>query len=183
MSLTQIDPCYLVVKLILRPFNTGNLAEPEAAFVAENARKHANVLWLNLVAIVLVAFGLGNASDEAIGQIINALIAPVMVMGAAWFGISFGGVPRQLMNIAMLITFWMFTAFSISLTTMFVAVVYSVHPIMWPVFIIVYVGALTSCILYDTTDGLKVGLDEAVLLHSRYGIAHYRKEGVNLDES
>ncbi len=180
--MARFDVFYQLVIFILRPFQAGNLSKGDTQFVAENARKHAKVLWLNFGAIILVAFGLQSASSDAIGQIITALIAPVMVMGAAWFAVSFGGIPKHLMNIAMSVTFWMFAAFLTSLSTMFVAVLYSVHPIMWPVFVLIYLGAFISCVLYDTADGLKVGLDEAVLKHSRAALLYYIREGISPDD-
>lgn len=178
----RLDPMYLLVSLILRPFHKAKLAEYERAFVLDNTTKHASVMWINALGIGLVTFGLQFASQETIGQVISTLIAPVMVMGAAWFAISFGGVPKHLVNIAMAVTFWMFTAFLVSLSTMFVAVFFVVNPIMWPVFAIIYVGALISCILYDTADGLKAGLDEAVLKHSRAALVYYKGQGIPTDE-
>lgn len=178
----RINPFYYLVRLILRSFESSNLESYELEFVQENARKHAKVLAINAVAIALVIFGLQKSTSDAIGQIITALLAPVMVIGVAWFEISFGGVPKKLMNIAMDITTWMFMAFVISLSTMFIAVLYTVDHIMWPVFITIYIGAIISCILYDTADGLKAGLDEAVLKHSRAAILFYKKQGIEPEE-
>lgn len=175
-----MNPFYWLVRSILRSFEVSGLEPYELEFVRENTRKHAKVLAINFVASIPVILGLQRATSDAVGQIITSLLAPVMVIGTAWFMISFGGVPKKLMSIAMNITTWMFMAFMISLTTMFIAVLYTVDPIMWPVFIAVYVGVVISCILYDTADGLKAGLDEAVLKHSRAAILYY-KEKFNIE--
>ena len=43
---------------------------------------------------------------------------------------------------------------------------------------------VVSCIQYDCTDALKVGLDDALLKHSRAAIRYYQeREGISVDES
>ena len=61
---------------------------------------------------------------------------------------------------------------------MFIAVMFVTPPFVWPALAIIYIGAVFACIQYDTADGLKAGLDEALLKHSRAAIVYYRKQGV-----
>lgn len=39
-----------------------------------------------------------------------------------------------------------------------------------------------SCIQHDTADGLKAGLDEALLKHSRAALMYYLKQGISTEE-
>jgi uncharacterized membrane protein len=140
------------------------------------------VLWVNVIATIFIYESLRRTSLENVGTVIASLIAPVMVLGTAWFAISFGGVPQRLINIAMSVSFWMFAAFIVSLSAMFIAVAFVTSQYLWPVLAFVYLGALISCIQYDTADGLKAGLDEAVLKHSRAALAYYHKQGIQEEE-
>ncbi|HRY82699.1 MAG TPA: hypothetical protein P5232_03290 [Candidatus Moranbacteria bacterium] len=180
--LNKMDPIFLWLRFVVarRFFDSGLLPE-ENAFVLSNISKHRNVLWLNVVCSVFVYFSLLKTNPDKISIVITSLLAPVMVMGGAWFAISFGGIPAKLMDIAMSTTSWMFAAFSISLSSMFIAVGFSTYPLLWPVLTVIYIGALISCIQYDTADGLKAGLDEAVLKHSRAALIFYReKQGIDI---
>lgn len=177
----MFDPIYLFLRyLVLRDFFKTSLGEAEQAFLHANIKKHRAILWLNIIASVFICIGLRQAAHPE--TLISALIAPVMVMGAAWFAISFGGVPTKLLHIAMKVTFWMFTAFLLSLTAMFLAVALISPWWIWFPLAVIYYGALVSSIMYDTTDGLKVGLDEAVLKHSRAALQYYAQQGVKIEE-
>lgn len=177
----QIDPIYWILRLILRGFFKAELKPEERAFIEDNVRKHRIALWVNVVAIPFVLLGLRQTAPGDIGTVIMALIAPVMMLGGAWFGISFGGVPQKLIDIAMLTTLFMFTAFIVSLSTMFVAVAFISSPYLWPVLLVIYLGALAAFIQYDTADGLKAGLDDALLRHSRAALRYYReKQGIDV---
>ncbi|MAF80242.1 hypothetical protein CL629_04150 [bacterium] len=177
-----IDPIYWLLRLILRNFINAELTKVEKRFVQNNIDKHRGVIWVNIIVSVFVFLGLSNTPEDTISLVITSLIAPVMVMGAAWFAISFGGIPQKLINIAMSVTFWMFTAFVVSLSAMFIAVGFVTNPYLWPALIIIYLGALFSCIMYDTSDGLKAGLDETQLKHSRAALAYYEKEGIRPED-
>lgn len=177
-----MDPIYFLLKIILRNFFTSDLREEERLFVEENLRKHRKILWLNICAAILIVFGLRVLPFEKTGLVVSSLIAPVMVLGTAWFTISFGGIPQKLIAVAMTVTYWLFAAFSISLSAMFLAVGFVVSPYFWPVLIFIYLATLTACIQYDTADGLKVGLDEALLKHSRAAIRYYGIQGIKEDE-
>lgn len=173
------DPFYLFLHLILRRFLKSGLEVRETLFVLNNINKHRKVLWINLICATLVFLALRETRVEDMGVLITCLIAPVMLTGTAWFAISFGGVPAKLIEVAMSITFWMFTAFMISLTTMFLTVCYILPFFIWPVLFLIYLGVIVSCILYDTCDGLKAGLDDALLTHSKTAIRYYRKMGID----
>jgi hypothetical protein len=177
-----MDPIRALLNLTLRGFLKADLKKDESAFVQDNIRKHRIVLWINLGACVLVYLGLRSTPTNAIGTVITSLLAPVMVLGGAWFAISFGGVPRKLLGIAMSITLWMFMAFLMSLSAMLISVAFVTSFWFWPVLALIYVGTVVACILYDTTDGLKAGLDEAMLKHSRAALMFYEKQGIDPDE-
>jgi|GEM_PF-1002339 len=172
-----MDPIHLLLKAILRPFFSSALHEEEKLFLKKNIEKHRKILWLNVCAAALIVYGFSSIPVQNIGIVVSSLVAPVMVLGTAWFTISFGGIPKKLIRIAMAITFWLFASFTISFTTMFLAVGFIVTPAFWPVLIFIYVGALIACIQYDTADGLKVGLDEALLKHSRAALRYYQNQG------
>lgn len=167
-----------ILRLILRRFLVADLKPEEQAFVADNIRKHALVLWINVAGAVLIYLGLRDAAPDVIATVITSLIAPVMVLGGAWFAISFGGVPGHLIAIAMSITLWMFLSFLLSLTAMFLSVGFVTSPYLWPVLALIYIGTIVGCIQYDTADGLKAGLDEMVLRHSRAALRYYEQQGV-----
>lgn len=173
-----MDPIHHLISAILRPFFSASLSVEEKLFLKENAEKHRKVLWLNICAAALIPIGLSSGSDRDIGVIVSALIAPVMVLGTAWFAISFGGIPQKMITIAMSITFWVFSAFTISFTAMFLAVAHTVAPVIWPVLAFIYAGTLVACIQYDTADGLKAGLDDALLKHSRAALRYYNLQGI-----
>lgn len=173
-----MDPIYFFLKIILRNFYKVDLREEERFFIKENMQKHRRILWLNICAGILIVLGLQSLPNDKTDLVVSALIAPVMVLGTAWFTISFGGIPQKLIAIAMTVTYWLFTAFSISLSAMFLAVGFAVSPFLWPVLVFIYIAALIACIQYDTADGLKVGLDDALLKHSRAALRYYYKQGI-----
>ncbi len=175
MSWKKLDPIYWILKsLILREFYKVELKDEEVAFLNDNITKHRMTLWV-VVATTLMAFaGLKDVSQEDLVIVITSLFAPAMVMGGAWFSISFGGIPAKLLDLAMHVTFWMFMAFLVSLTTMFIAVAFVCPPIMWPILAMILIGAIFSCIQYDTSDGFKAGLDEKILRHSLAALRFYK---------
>jgi hypothetical protein len=155
------------------------LKEEEEEFVQENMDKHRGSQWINLICSILVYFSLLDVSESGIGTLVLLLIAPVMVMGSAWFNISFGAIPAKLIRSSMSITFWMYSVFKVSLSTMTIGIGFLSPPLLWPVLAFIYVGVDICCIQYDTADGLKAGLDEAVLKHSRAALMFYQKEGID----
>lgn len=173
-----MDPIYFFLKSILRNFFSSDLQKEERLFIEENLQKHRKILWLNICAAILIFFGLRMLPFEKTGLVVSSLIAPVMVLGTAWFTISFGGIPQKLIAVAMTVTYWLFAAFSVSLSAMFLAVGFVVSPYLWPVLIFIYLATLIACIQYDTADGLKVGLDDALLKHSRAALRYYYKQGI-----
>ena len=175
----KIDPIYWFLRLILLKFLSVETKERQD-FVLENLEKHRRVLWLDIIGGILVYFGVKSSGN--VETVVLALIAPVTVMGAAWFAVSFGAIPKKLISEAMAITFWMFLGFTLSLMAMFVSVAYISPIILWPILLLIFLSAIISCIKYDTADGLKAGLDEAVLTHSRYAIEYYKKTGIKTED-
>lgn len=181
--LKNVDPFTWYLRLAHRRLITANLTDAEREFVDENIDKHRLVQWVNLLAGILVFISLRSVSDEKMGSVIGALLAPVMVMGAGWFAISFGAVPARLIACSMSVTFWMYTAFRVSLTAMLLAIAVIAPWTLWPVILLVSVAVDFSCTQYDTADGLKAGLDEAQLKHSRAALIYYEREGITPDQA
>lgn len=182
--LSWFDPFNWLLRVVLRKFLSKNagLDDGQADFVRQNIDKHRKVQWVNAAGSVLVVLGLRSVSKQEIPTVIAALIAPVMVTGVAWFAISFGAIPKKLADVAMQITAWMFAAFTLSLSAMMLAVSSCTPRVFWPDWAIIYLGVVLSCVLYDTADGLKAGLDEAVLGHARYATKYYEREGIQIQE-
>jgi hypothetical protein len=168
------DPILWLIRMSLRGFLKVELTKAEQDFLEENIEKHRVVQWVNIAASIFVCLGLNSTEAKAITTVITSLLAPVMVLGTAWFAISFGGIPKKLLSEGMATTLWMFIAFVASLSAMFISVAFVTSIYLWPVLLLIYIGGLISCIKYDTADGLKAGLDEALLEHSRYAIDDYR---------
>lgn len=172
----KINPFYWVARIILHSFYSQKLTAEQQAFIKQNNVKHGNILLISTLLLACVFFGLLSHPEPKL--LINGLIAPVMITGTAWFAISFGGIPKKLLNIAMSVTFWLFSAFLVSLGTMFLTLIFMSSVYLWAPLLFIFIGIIISCIQYDTTDGLRAGLDEAVLEHSRYAINYYKKEGI-----
>lgn len=177
----HIDPFYWYLRLALRKLQGTMLHKEEVAFVQENINKHRKVQWVNFFCAVLVFFSLRSIDTNEMSTVIMALLAPVMVMGTAWFAISFGAIPARLIEFSMSITFWMYTAFKVALSTMFLAIAFTTPVLLWPVLLLIYVAVDFSCAQYDTADGLKAGLDEALLKHSRAALIYYQREGISTE--
>lgn len=179
----KFDPFMWFLRWILSGFyKGGKLDKPEREFVDENMAKHYKVLWVNVVSSVLVFISLREVGNADLGVVITALLAPVVVLGGGWFVMSFGAIPAKLISISMTITSWMFTAFLVSLSTMFIAIGFVTPWTIWPVMVLIYVSTVISCIIYDTADGLKAGLDEAQLKHSRAALRYYARQGIQPEE-
>lgn len=179
----KLDPFYWYLKMI-HTVLIDKLEKEEKSFLEKNVNKHRIIQWLNLVAVVFIYLGLKNTDSSNLTVVINSLIAPVMVMGTAWFAISFGAVPARLLNVSMAVTFWMYLSFKLSLTAMFMAIAFGVSPFLWPVLVLIYLAVEFSCTLYDTTDALKAGLDEMILKHSRAALIYYKDHvGIDTDKN
>jgi len=177
----KIDPFYYFLRLVLARFYKSDLGDEDLDFVNENLNKHRIAQWVNLVVTMGSGYGVAGAPPESLGTLIPGLLGPVMVLGAAWFSISFGGIPSKLIDVAMSVTFWMFTAFIASFSAMFVAVAVITPWPVWPALATIYIGTVISCVQYDTTDGLKAGLDETQLKHSRAALMDYATRGIDPD--
>jgi hypothetical protein len=150
-------------------------------FLLENLRKHRIVLWLNLIlGGYLAASGLDailKHGDPAV--VVTGLLAPAMITGGAWYAVSFGGIPEKFISSAFVLTFCMFLAFTLSMTLL-ISLLCKLTP--WPVgtlFLLpTYAGLYVASMLYDNLDGLKIGLDTALLKFSRASLNFYQKHGL-----
>ncbi|MBT3418972.1 MAG: hypothetical protein HOC34_03270 [Candidatus Magasanikbacteria bacterium] len=183
MQLQKIDPFYYLLRyIILKKFFSTNIKKHQTNFVLENIMKHRQILWINVITLSLAILGFISGQINDLNTVAIGLAAPVMFLGGAWFAVSFGGIPKNLLTLAMTITFWIFSAFSIALSLMITTLIFVTPWHFWPALIIIYIGTVFACIQYDTTDGLKVGLDEAQLRHSRAALLFYEKQGINPEE-
>ncbi len=172
----------LIIDTILQQFyHNCEEGSSQLEFLEANARKHCKVLWVMLTTVILSLLGCFNTPPQEISTVLTATLGPMMLLGGAWFAVSFGGIPAQLLNVAISITFWMFSAFMASLTVAMIAVCFVTSPILWPIWLLIYIATYVACVMYDTADCFKAGLDEAVLTHARYAIASYLEQGVRID--
>ena len=171
------DPMYLLVNSLICRRLIKDLEGRQKKFVEDNSNKHRWVLWINVFLAALVYYGLSDVPIEEMSTIVSSLMAPAFITGGAWFAISFGGVPVKLLDRAVDITFWTFSAFTVSLSTMAVAVYFVTNIYLASVFVLIIVTVIISSILYDNVDGLKVGLDEALLKGNLANIEYLLNKG------
>ena len=154
------------------------LEEAEKDFLRENLEKHRQVLWINFSLIIyLIAFGISSLKSSGDREtVISGLLAPAMVTGTAWYTVSFAGIPTQFQTIAIVLTRFMFLAFSMSMTLLISLLCSITNPIL-SIFVLipVYVSLYIASILYDTMDGLKIGLDLSLLKMSRAQVLYLEK--------
>ena len=177
----RLDPFYRYLRFAHRRLFNAVLKKEELVFIIKNINKHRLVQRINLFAAILIFFALKTVSTDQMSIVTTALIAPVMIMGTARFAVSFGAIPARLISFSMEITFWLFLAFKLSLTTMFLAIGIIAPPLLWPILILIYIGVDFSCAQYDTSDWLKAGLDEASLKHSRAALIYYKQQWIDID--
>ena len=188
----NVDPVYVFLDRIVfdglfRPKPSSDDDEPvgldlaELEFLVENLLKHRKILWCNIILATFLHFW-GLESIAAVGDpavVVSGLLAPAMVTGAAWYTVSFGGIPEKFVRLAVVLTLWMFLAFSLSMTLL-TALLCSLTP--WPIgaFVLmpIYVGLYLASMWYDNIDGLKIGLDSTLLKFSRASLNYYQKHGL-----
>jgi hypothetical protein len=188
----RVDPIYifldrLVFQRLFQPPKRSvqrqfeQVAAAEIDFLVENLNKHRIILWLNIILTgYLAAYGLDailKHGDPAV--VVTGLLAPAMITGGAWYAVSFGGIPEKFINSALVLTFCMFLAFTLSMTLL-ISLLCKLTP--WPIgafFLIpMYGGLYIASVLYDNLDGLKIGLDTALLKFSRAALNYYQKHGL-----
>lgn len=190
--INRIDPIYLffdrfLFKSLFQPPKASDpnqfeiIEESQIDFLVQNMKKHRVILWINIfIAIFLSVYGLEiilKTGDA--GIVVTGLLAPAMITGAAWFAISFGGIPEKFISIAFTLTLCMYLSFTLSMTILTCLLV-AITPwsigvlIIIPIYITLYIASM----LYDNVDGLKIGLDSSLLKMSRASINYYRKHGL-----
>jgi hypothetical protein len=187
----RFDPIYLLLdRLVFRGLFQPRKRSVQGAFeqitaadtdfLVENLNKHRLILWLNIILVgYLSAYGLDailKHGDPAV--VVTGLLAPAMITGGAWYAVSFGGIPEKFISSALVLTFCMFLAFTLSMTLL-IGLLCKLTP--WPIgtfFLVpIYGGLYVASILYDNLDGLKIGLDTALLKFSRAALNYYQKHG------
>ena len=187
----RLDPVYLFLDVVVferlfRPLKRNDpgsyeqLTLADIDFLIENLKKHRLILWINLLLTVYLSAGgldaIFRSGDQ--GIVVTGLLAPAVITGAAWYAVSFGGIPEKFIGTALILTTLMFLSFSLSMTLL-TALLCKLTP--WPVglFILipVYAALYIASLLYDNLDGLKIGLDSTLLKFSRASLAYYQKHG------
>lgn len=194
--INRIDPVYILLDRVLfkklfqppKPKKGNGFEKLEIAeidFLTENLKKHRIILWINIiVTIYLTFYGIdiileyGNTSI-----VVTGLLAPAMITGTAWFSVSFGGIPEKFISIAFTLTLIMFLSFTLSMTLL-TCLLIKITPITISVLIIIpiYLSLYISSMLFDNVDGLKIGLDSALLKFSKATINYYQKQGLITNE-
>lgn len=188
----KFDPVYylldrVIFKSLYHPPKSGQkgkfeiLDYAEIDFLTENLKKHRFILWVNiLLAAYLFVHGLDMILENGdAGIVVTGLLAPAMITGAAWFAVSFGGIPEKFISIAFSLTLFMFLSFTLSMTLL-ICLLAKMTPwyigifVLFPIYMALYVASM----LYDNVDGLKIGLDSTLLKFSRASINYYQKSGL-----
>jgi len=174
-----LDPlfwiAYIFSHFLLAP--KYKLNKIEMAFILDNIDKHRKVLWVNILGGYMVFISLSDNSPQQLSALISILMAPAFITGGAWFALTFSGVPEKLLDAALVITLWMLSAFTLSLTTMSIVAYYILDGeiLMLIVLLFINFSVIISAILYDNIDGLRVGLDEAIKDNSQATLRYLYK--------
>lgn len=190
--LNRFDPIYVLLdRIVFKPlFQPPKASKPgefekieiaELDFLVENLNKHRKILWLNIVLVIyLYLHGLDSILSQGHPEIVvTGLLAPAMITGAAWFAVSFGGIPEKFINIAVTLTFAMFLSFTLSMTLLSLLLIKLTPGIIgFGVILPIYLSLYLASMFYDNVDGLKIGLDSTLLKFSRASINFYQKHGL-----
>ena len=151
----------------------------ESEILLRNMVKHRWVLWINILLVCfLSSYGLDYISKEYKELIISGLLAPAMITGAAWYAVSFGGFGEKYVSIAFRLTFLMFLSFTLSMTLLTTLLV-SITPVVGMAVVVpIYLSLYFASVLYDSLDGLKMGLDTTLLRYLRAALNYYQKYGL-----
>ncbi len=109
-------------------------------------------------------------------------MSAVAFLGGAWFMITFGGIAKRMLFIGLVVTFLMFTPFTVFLSMMFIAMGLYLGDWVWPILILGYATSVSSCIIYDTLDGMRAGFDIAMLKQALAAVLFYKQQGVPVPE-
>nr|VFJ60854.1 MAG: hypothetical protein BECKDK2373C_GA0170839_10858 [Candidatus Kentron sp. DK] len=177
--LQKIDPIYWLSFAFSYFLLTDKykLNATESNFILTNINKHRRIIWVNVLGGVMVYHGIADSDPAKLSTLISVLIAPAFITGGAWFAITFGGVPEKLLDAALVITFWMFSAFTLSLTTMGITIYFALggEPLVLSVIAFINFAVILSAVLYDNIDGLKVGLDQALKDNSQANLRYLKQ--------
>lgn len=160
------------------------LAKPEdRVLVDTNTLKHMKVMGLMLLLApfaLFVKLAPLFTNNPLVTKLIGTIDATnftsiIMVTGTAWFMVSFGAIPKYLEDVAMEVTFWMFSAFVLSSEWLVIGMAID-SPVSAPFLFLIYWGLYNCAVQYDTMDALKAGLDEAQLRFARLGRAVFMRQ-------
>lgn len=157
--------------------------EEQMEAVNENTIKHLKVMAV-MILLVPIAVFLKLAPILCESELLlrlagkvdpTNLTAVIMVMGGAWFFITFGAVPKALEKVAMDITLWMFMGFILSLEWLIIFMIIE-SPLSAPPLLLIFWSVYAAAVQYDTMDIFKAGLDESQLKFSRLGRVVYLEQ-------
>lgn len=181
--MNYIDPFNILMRhVVLARFFRSDLAPEEMLFIQDNIKKHRKIYWWTTIFLVPMSLGVFDLDESVRIGLLTTMISPVLLLGSAWFGVSFGGVPAKLVEVAMSVTFWMYLSFKISFVMMYILLLSVTSVMLWPVWTLIMVGTFFACEMYDTADGFKTGLDEAQLRHSRAALCYYKQQGISPED-
>jgi hypothetical protein len=190
--LNRFDPVYqLLDRVVFRDMfrppkrSIAGAFEPitaaDADFLLDNLQKHRLVLWLNLLLAVYLL--LVEASSKLGGPAATALaiglLAPAIVSGAAWYTVTFGGIPEKFLSGSFTLTACLFLAFTLTMTLLMgTLMTLTTWPVAVFILVPIYLALYLAGILHDNLDGLKIGLDTSQLKFSRAALRYYQKHGL-----
>lgn len=181
MQVKYFDPFHWYLYFAHKKFFLSNPTQSEINFAERNIVKHRLIQWINIIAIILIYLGFRKITEDQIGIVVTSLIAPVMLLGGAWFSITFGAVPAKFFEFTLGITSWMYAAFKVALSMMFFSIAYITTWPIWILLLFIYIAIDYASIPYDTADALKSGLDEASFKHSKAAVLYYNSQGIDIE--
>lgn len=171
------DPFYWLSYLLCWPVLNNEMETSQTNVIELNIEKYRFVLWVNFIFGIIASRGFFVTEKGDITVVLIAITAPTIVLGGAWFSISFGGVPDKLLKAAVSLTKWLFVAFCMCLITAALAITHIASIEISIVFIAVVLIAIFSAITYDNLDSLKIGLDDTLRRQSLTALAKLGSEG------
>ena len=132
----------------------------------DNTIKHSLVLVNVLATILMVHFGLENPGSE-LANFLEKYEALTMGMIGGWFFITFASVRKLFMTDGLILTYFMFSAFSMIMTLLSMDVVYTEPPTLQVIGLTIAIFSWVASAMYDNVDCLRTGLDEEALAYYR----------------
>jgi hypothetical protein len=173
MGLNILDKVYY--KLFLGRLQLEKLSTEQQEVTEDNIKKHVIIFILMILTAVYSYFIISNYYVEQIDTVLTSLLGVLFISGTAWFAITFGAIPARFMDFAVEITAHLFGALAIALTAVLITSIIAL-PFFTPVLFLAFIALYSASVKYDVADGLKIGIDEAVLEHAKVGRTYFVRE-------